>query len=194
MKINVLLILVLFVLTGSCGSIQSTRAIIDADSARHKTLKLIAAAARDNSLIIKDEFGNSNLSQDAKGEAAFYFFMSDSYLRKAREFQSKAAYEKAIYVAEKSEEYAVKSESLVTRLLDAKRTVIDADPVFKGNDARKKKVIKKPKKIKKIDQPKPKKTEKKDEKEPKKKNQDYDDLYQRYMDKADTEEKDGGAK
>jgi hypothetical protein len=120
MRHNALVLLAIFVasvIAVSCGTIQSVSAILDADAARDSALKQITVTFQDSRLIVKDHYGNLDLSPDAakfveKKEnrgPLYYFYMLDGYLAKARELQSKSEHERARDMATKATEYASKT-------------------------------------------------------------------------------------
>ncbi len=102
-----------FLLLISCGTIQSVSAIQDADKSRNDALNKITEITSDKSLVVEDEFGNKTLLATTGGEAAYYYFMAEAYLKKARDLQSKGEHERAKISAEKSREFAHKTVLLM---------------------------------------------------------------------------------
>ncbi len=113
MKYQLYLILFLLFSVSACGPIKSTQSIIKADSAKQETLELISRAAEDASIIKRDVYNNESLNKKSKGEAAYFYFKGDLYLKKARELQAGALYEDSFKMADKAIEYFATASAMI---------------------------------------------------------------------------------
>ncbi len=108
MKVNKFLICLVLAFVTSCGTIQSTGAIVKADRAKEAALKKIVDVSKDDTLLERDSFGNETLSREASGEAAYFFFLAEAYLHKARNLHGKSEHEQARDIAIRARRFFLK--------------------------------------------------------------------------------------
>lgn len=116
MKYQLGLISFLIFLMSACGPIKSTQSILKAEGAKKQTLDLISRAAEDASIIEQDLYRNKSLNKKAKGEASYFFFKGNIYLKKARELQAGALYEDSFKLADKAIEYFATASAMIAAI------------------------------------------------------------------------------
>lgn len=81
MKVNKFLICLVLAFVTSCGTIQSTGAIVKADRAKEAALKKIVDVSKDDTLLERDSFGNETLSGRPAEKPRTFFLQKPTCIR-----------------------------------------------------------------------------------------------------------------